>query len=189
MKDILKGQWVKLAATDPEEASKSFVRWQSDSEFKRLLDSGAVGLNSTKAIKEFIEKESDQAGTNLFWFVIRSLEDDRLLGDVLLDVGRWNMREGFVGIGLGDRDFWGKGYGTEAMQLILQFAFTEVNLRRVSLNVFEYNPRAIRSYEKVGFQHEGRLRGALLREGRRWDMLFMGILREEWTARYLAISI
>jgi RimJ/RimL family protein N-acetyltransferase len=66
------------------------------------------------------------------------------------------------------------------MNLILQYAFTELNLRRVTLDVFEYNPRAIRSYEKAGFRHEGRLRGAILREGKRWDMLFMGILREDW---------
>jgi RimJ/RimL family protein N-acetyltransferase len=53
-------------------------------------------------------------------------------------------------------------------------------LRRVTLTVFEYNPRAIRSYEKVGFCHEGRVRGALLREGKRWDILYMGILNEDW---------
>jgi len=56
----------------------------------------------------------------------------------------------------------------------------ELNLHRVSLDVFEYNPRAIRSYEKVGFKHEGRVRQALNRDGRRWDILYMGILREEW---------
>jgi RimJ/RimL family protein N-acetyltransferase len=62
----------------------------------------------------------------------------------------------------------------------LRFAFSEINLRRVTLTVFEYNRRAIRSYEKAGFQHEGRLRGALNKEGKRWDMLYMGIRREEW---------
>jgi RimJ/RimL family protein N-acetyltransferase len=65
-------------------------------------------------------------------------------------------------------------------QIILRFAFTELNLRRVTLTVFEYNPRAIRSYEKAGFHHEGRLRGVLLRDGKRWDMLYMGILAEDW---------
>ena len=53
-------------------------------------------------------------------------------------------------------------------------------MNRVTLNVFEYNPRAIRSYEKSGFQHEGRVRGGLLKDGQRWDMIYMGILREEW---------
>jgi len=53
-------------------------------------------------------------------------------------------------------------------------------MNRVTLSVFEYNPRAIRSYEKAGFRHEGRMRGRLNKEGKRWDMLFMGILRKEW---------
>jgi RimJ/RimL family protein N-acetyltransferase len=66
------------------------------------------------------------------------------------------------------------------MKLILQYAFMELNLHRVSLDVFDYNPRAIHSYEKVGFKMEGRQRGILLREGKRWDMVFMGILRKEW---------
>jgi RimJ/RimL family protein N-acetyltransferase len=58
----------------------------------------------------------------------------------------------------------------------------EQNLRRVSLDTFEYNPRAIRSYEKAGFVYEGRARQYLLREGKRWDLIFMGILRQEWLA-------
>ncbi len=62
----------------------------------------------------------------------------------------------------------------------LRFAFTELNLRRVTLDVFEYNPRAMRSYEKAGFVVEGRMRGMLKREGKRWDLVFMGILRDEW---------
>ncbi len=57
---------------------------------------------------------------------------------------------------------------------------TELNLHRVTLDAFEYNPRALRSYQKAGFVEEGRLRGALHRDGRRRDMIFMGILRQEW---------
>lgn len=66
------------------------------------------------------------------------------------------------------------------MRLALRFAFMELNLHRVTLDVFEYNPRAIRSYEKAGFREEGRRRQLLLRNGRRWDEIEMGILREEW---------
>jgi RimJ/RimL family protein N-acetyltransferase len=81
---------------------------------------------------------------------------------------------------MGARESWGKGYDTDAMRVILRFAFQELNLRRVSLDTFEYNPRAIRSYEKAGFVLEGRARGYLNREGKRWDLIFMGILQEEW---------
>jgi RimJ/RimL family protein N-acetyltransferase len=97
-----------------------------------------------------------------------------------LDGVLWTHGESFVGIGLGEREHWGKGYGTDAMRVILKYAFSELNLYRVSLNVFDYNPRAKRSYEKVGFKEEGRCREFLLRDGKRYDLIFMGILRSEW---------
>jgi RimJ/RimL family protein N-acetyltransferase len=164
--------------------SKCFADWDRDSEYKRLLDTEAPRLHSTKAVKEWLEKELEKQGDTMHWFTIRAAADNQLLGDINLDVVGWNFRDAFVGLGIGSRDFWGKGYGTEAMQLALQFAFTELNLRRVTLTVFEYNPRAIRSYEKVGFRLEGRQRGAILREGKRWDVLYMGILREEWRGHH-----
>jgi len=117
---------------------------------------------------------------NQHWFSIRTLDDDKLLGDIDLYIYNWPGRDTFVGLGIGERDFWGKGYGTDVMKVILRYAFTEINMKRVTLTVFEYNPRAIRSYEKAGFRHEGRMRAVLNKEGKRWDMLTMGILREEW---------
>jgi RimJ/RimL family protein N-acetyltransferase len=86
----------------------------------------------------------------------------------------------WVGIGIGERDYWGKGYGTDAMKLCLQYAFMELGAQRVSLGLLEYNARALKSYEKAGFKLEGRMRQEMLREGKRTDTLWMGILRDEW---------
>jgi len=181
MKDIFKGELVRLSAFDHEELGKAYEAWTRDSELQRLFNSGASALHSAKAGKDFFEKMIKDDSPADHFFSIRTLEDNRLLGDINLDViNAWSSRDSFVGIGIGSREDWGKGYGTDAMKIILRFAFTELNLRRVTLTVFEYNPRAVRSYEKVGFQHEGRLRGALLRDGKRWDMLYMGILAEDW---------
>jgi len=181
MKDILKGEHVRLGAVDHEELGRAYAVWNKDSELTRYLDARMVSLHSTKRISNFFEKEMEDLAPASHYFTIRALEDNRLLGDINLDViNDWGSRDSFVGLGIGDRRDWGKGYGTDAMKVMLRFAFTEINLRRVTLTVFEYNPRAIRSYEKVGFQHEGRLRSALLRDGKRWDMLYMGILHEDW---------
>ena len=181
MKDIFKGELVRLAAFDHEELGKAYTVWNQDSELTRLLDSRAVALRSAKKISTFFEKMIKDNSPVEHYFSIRALEDNRLLGDINLDViNDWSSQDSFVGLGIGNRADWGKGYGTDAMKIILRFAFTELNLRRVTLTVFEYNPRAIRSYEKAGFRHEGRLRGALLRDGKRWDMLYMGILRDDW---------
>ena len=184
MKNILQGELVRLGALDADELSKAFTRWDRDSEYSRLLSSGAPRLQSQKAAQKWLEHEIEEQTVNQYWFSIRALADDKLLGDIDLFVYNWAGRDAFVGLGIGEREFWGKGYGTDVMRVILRYAFTEVNLNRVTLNVFEYNPRAIRSYEKAGFSHEGRERKLLNKEGRRWDMLFMGILREEWMNRY-----
>ena len=180
MEDLFKGKLVRLAGIDPQELGKAFSGWNRDSEYMRMLDSDPPHLHSVKATTAWIEKHIEEKPEVTYWFTMRALEDDRLLGDIELAVTSWGSQDAFVGIGIGEREFWGKGCGSEALQLILRYAFLELNLRRVSLSVFEYNRRAIRIYEKAGFRLEGSLRQAIIRDGRRWDMLFMGILREEW---------
>jgi len=180
MKDILTGKLVRLSAFDPEELGKALSTWSRDSEYWRLMDSGAVRLHSVKDAVKYFEKEMEELSPAEYFFGVRMLADDKLIGEMVLDIVNWTGRDAFVSLSIGERENWGKGYGTEMMNLLLRFAFTEVNLRRVTLTVFEYNPRAIRSYEKAGFRHEGHLRQFLNREGRRWDMLFMGVLCNEW---------
>jgi RimJ/RimL family protein N-acetyltransferase len=92
----------------------------------------------------------------------------------------WKNRMAVFGIVLGEKAYWGQGFGTEAARTILRFAFEELNLHRVELEVFDFNPRAIRSYEKVGFRHEGTRREALFRNGRYQDVHLMSILQEEF---------
>ena len=181
MKDVLTGQLVRLSAFDPEEMGKAFARWDLNSEYGRLYNSSARPLRSAKSYSKWMEEEIVKMEVANYYFSIRTLTDDKLIGDLGLNVVNWVGRDAFVGLGIGETEYWSKGYGSDALNTLLRFAFTEVNLKRVSLTVFEYNPRAIRCYEKVGFRHEGHLRNVLNREGRRWDEVYMGILREEWT--------
>ena len=182
MRPLFHGQLVRLTAEDPEVRARLEARWERDSEFHRLADGEPARLASEKSHKESIEKRLEKPmPPNRFPFMIRALSDDKIIGFLGLWVDLFHA-DAFVGIAIGERDYWGKGYGTDAMRTILHYGFTEINLRRVTLTVFEYNPRAIRSYEKAGFRQEGCLRQFLNREGRRWDMLYMGILREEWEA-------
>jgi RimJ/RimL family protein N-acetyltransferase len=177
---LLHGSFTHLVAANAETDAEAFVRWRRDAEYLRLLDSGAARAWSLPRAKSEL---NDPPVDNWFLFMIRTLADDRLLGFVDLDVDTWAHGNGWVGIALGDRADWGQGYGTDAMRILLHFAFTEVNLQRVSLTVFGYNRRAIRSYEKTGFTVEGRVRQYLHRAGQWWDMAFMGILKDEWQAR------
>ena len=92
------------------------------------------------------------------------------------------VRSAEIGIMLGEKEQWGQGYGTEAMQLAHEFGFQILNLNRIWLRVYEDNPRAIHVYEKVGYQHEGRQRQMRFHNGQYLDVLLMGILRDEWLA-------
>ena len=177
---LLTGKLVQLKAVNAITMAENDSRWTQDSEYWRLLTTDTQRPFSAKKVQEFIEKELTSEKPDLYFFSIHTLEGDRMIGGISLDGIQWSHGDCFVGIGLGDRDYWGKGYGTDAMRVILRFAFTELNLHRVSLDVFEYNPRAIKSYEKAGFRLEGRVHQAIRRDGQRWDILFMGILREEW---------
>lgn len=180
MNDVFTGKLVRLSAFDSEEMSKAYPRWNRNSEYFRLLNSSGQPIQSSKAALKWMEKEVDEMSPATYFFSIRTLADDKLIGELELDIVNWPGGDAFVGLGIGEAEYWGKGYGTDVMNVLLRFAFTEVNLRRVTLTVFEYNPRAIRSYEKAGFRHEGRIRKILNKEGERWDVLCMGILREEW---------
>jgi len=181
MRDLFRGELVRLTSEEPEIQAKAEVRWQRDTEFHRLADSDPAEMSSEKKIKEWFEKRIDEGfKPERYPFCARTIDGDKFIGFFGLWVDLIH-NEAWVGIGIGERDFWGKGYGTDMMKLCLQYAFTELNVHRVSLGLHEYNPRALKSYEKAGFRLEGRTRKDMLREGKRTDSLWMGILREEWS--------
>lgn len=116
-------------------------------------------------------------------YAITECEGGRLIGSTTFSNLDPDNGSTLFHISIGEPDAWGYGYGTEATELMLWLAFERIGLHRVALSVFDFNTRAIRSYEKAGFQVEGRHREAIVRDGGRWDELTMGILAAEWHAR------
>jgi len=176
--NLLQGRLVRLAALDPDKDVETIAGWSYDAEYRRLLDSDPARPERAAPIKADLERRAER--DNSAGFAIRALDGDKLIGFVNLWIANWASGEAFVGIGIGERAYWGKGYGTDAMRLALRFAFHELNLERVSLEAFAYNTRAIRSYEKAGFRLEGVQREWARRDGQRWDVVSMGVLRGEW---------
>lgn len=170
------GRMVKLTDRNIDTDVEADARWERDSAFHRLASPEPAYPVSVSEAKRWYESR----GPNSFPFAIRTLEGDRLIGYTGLWVSSWASGEAWVGISIGERDYWGKGYGTEAMQLILRYAFTELNLYRVSLDALGSNARAIRAYEKCGFVREGEAREAARYDGRYFSEVYMGILRDEW---------
>ncbi len=154
-------------------------QWVNDPEIVRYLSDIFLyphSLESTEAyLDSVMEGNSDSRG-----FVIANRTDEAYIGQVNLDSIDWKNRVGRIGIVIGSSEYFGLGYGTEAMKLLIAFAFREMNLHRLELDVYDFNERAIRSYLSCGFQQEGRLRERQYKNGRYVDVIQMGILRADW---------
>lgn len=183
---LFEGNQVRLGPITPDVVAPLFAEWSRQAEYRRMLDSDPVRPWLSSVIKEDLTKdqlaEAQHKALDEHWFLIHRLDDDRPIGFVSTNSIQWAHGVGWVSIGIGDPSCWGQGYGSDAMRVMQRYAFTELNLRRLTLGVFGYNVRARRSYEKTGFVLEGMGRSALLREGRRWDEFYMGLLAEEWQA-------
>lgn len=180
---LWQGELVKLTAVNPETDPEQFARWWADSEHLRLLDSLLARPKRASQFTTDLAKWVNGDDNSLF--AIRTVREAQLLGFIELEGFKWAQGTGWLAVTIGDRKYWGSGYGSEAVRLILRYGFTELNLQRIALTVFEYNPRAIRAYERCGFVVEGRAREFLNRAGRRWDLIYMGVLRDEWLRSHL----
>lgn len=133
-------------------------------------------LESTESyLNAMMDQRPDSRG-----FVIADAQTQLYIGQANLDSIDWKNRVGRIGIVIGSAEQLGQGYGTEAMNLLIRFAFREMNLNRLELEVFDFNERAIRSYMRCGFREEGRLRERQFKNGAYVDVIQMGLLRSEW---------
>jgi len=176
---LFTGQLVRMAAKQAED-TKAFARWSEDPEYLRLLFRDPAVPRSPESFEDKKDDKHHHDGRH-FEFTFRTLADDKFIGFGGLNVS-WANQGASLWIGIGEPDYRGKGYGSDAMRLLVNYAFRELGLYRVGLEVFGYNTRAIHVYEKLGFVYEGAQREALYREGQRYDTLSMSILRPEWEA-------
>jgi RimJ/RimL family protein N-acetyltransferase len=163
---------------DPEIESK----WTHDSEFMRMMEINPARPMSAAIIKkqyEKLEKQIDE-DKNFYYFAIRAKEDDRLIGKAMIQWIEWTNGNGWVQLGIGSAEDQRKGYGSQALNMLVRFAFAELNLFRVSARVPEYNEAAMALFRKFGFVEEVRRRQALDRDGRRWDLIVFGLLNADW---------
>jgi RimJ/RimL family protein N-acetyltransferase len=178
--NLFVGKLVRFAAPKPDDHA-AMAKWTDNPEYWRMLDTDPARPQNADYWADR-DKEMKESQHNSFNFRIRTLEDDKLIGFFWI-FARWQHQVCTVAIGIGEPEYWGRGYGADAMQLGVNYAFRELNLYKVGLSVFSYNTRAIRSYEKAGFVHETRLRAMAFRDGERHDWIEMGMLRSEWEAR------
>ena len=174
-----RGELVRLAAIEPEADAEVFAEWFDDPMATRLAGFRPVWPMNRASAQERLE-EWVKASPGTINFAVRTIADDRLVGGIgLMDI---NGADGQAQLGLSvyKQDDWGHGYGREMIVLALRYAFNELNLHRVWLTTPGFNERAMKLYEKLGFRHEGRGREHILLDGTRWDVVYMGMLRDEF---------
>jgi RimJ/RimL family protein N-acetyltransferase len=174
---LFRGKLVRLAAPLPEDG-EHFANWSQDDEYLRLLDDDPIRPLAPAHFAHFANP-----GSSDHYFHLRTLADDTLIGFVVLFNIKWSNQSAELAIGIGVPEYRNKGYGSDGLRLILNYAFNELNLYRVELTVIEYNTGAIRAYERVGFVREGVRRQAIQRKGARFDLICYSVLRDEWSAR------
>lgn len=175
--ELLKGERVKLTSVYEEDLS-IFEKWYNDISFLRFYDMTAACPKSKDELEEMVR--SIKKSNDSLIFAIRTVEDDKFIGVAGFENILWNNGNAVIYIGIGEEGHRGKGLAKEALNLAMEFAFQELNLHRIQLNVLEYNEDAIRLYERLGFKREGVYREFIHRDGKRYDMYLYGILRHEW---------
>jgi RimJ/RimL family protein N-acetyltransferase len=157
----------------------AFVKWFSDPEVLEFLGlrNPLSQAREEKWYDKILEGPEDEHP-----FAIEVFENGgwRVIGNIAFFGMHTTFRSAEIGIVLGDKSAWGKGYGTEAMRQMVDHGFKDLNLHRIHLQVVAENARGIRCYEKVGFKHEGRQRDDIWKNGKFHDVLRMSILFPEW---------
>lgn len=179
---FFEGEHIQLTAPDAERDAEIESKWTHDPDYLHAISSEpARPLSPTQVKKhhEDAEKEAEKS-RDTFNFAIRLRDGDRLIGFIRVFGIVWTHGSGRLQLGIGDPADRGHGYGREALNLILRYAFDELNLHRLTAATFEYNVAALNFLQRAGFTVEVRRRQAINRDGRRWDAILLGLLRDEW---------
>ncbi len=156
-----------------------FVDWLNDPEVRQYL---LMNLPISRAEEEGWFEHMLKGPAQEHVLVIEAHTDDgwKAIGNTSLMNINWVDRNAEVGIFIGEKDYWNRGYGRETMKLMLRHSFASLNLHRVYLRVFDHNLRGIKAYERAGFVFEGRLRHDIFREGQYHDVLIYSVLQPDW---------
>lgn len=179
---LFEAQDIRLGPIDHEAHPHIEARWTRDAEFMDFMELSPTHPLSPEMVKiqyEAIEKEMN-AQKDLFYFTIRAKDDDRLIGKAILEYVNWTNGNAYLRLGIGEAEFRHKGYGSQALHLLLQYAFAELNLFRVTAVVPASNEGAIHLLQKFNFMEEVRRPNAMHYNGKFWDIICYGLLKTEW---------
>lgn len=169
------GRLIRLRAREPEDEPLLY-QWFNDPEVVEYLTVRYPISHATE--RSFLDSHRQPSFAEADFAVV-TLEDGTCIGGAGISVPYPESRAGILGIGIGDKRYWDRGYGTDTMRVLCRVGFDTMNLHRIELEVFVGNERARKVYQRVGFVEEGRKRDAIYKDGRYDDIIVMGLLRGE----------
>lgn len=176
-KVFMRGAKVYLRPLERSDLNDTYLGWLNDGEVTRYLETGTFPT-AMQDLEKFYQGVTGSRSDVIFAIV--DGKSHRHIGNVKLGPINWVHRRATFGIMIGEKEFWGKGVGEEVTRLMVEYGFVRLNLNRIALGVFAEHEAAIRCYEAVGFQTEGRCREDMFSQGSYKDRLWMGLLRSEY---------
>jgi RimJ/RimL family protein N-acetyltransferase len=176
---MLKGKSVLLRPVQRADIS-FFLKWFNDPEVTQYL---MMTLPMTEmAEQKFIEELGTVNAANQVIFVVEANNDknNKPIGSISLSKINNKDHNATFGIAIGEKEYWSRGYGTEAAGLIIKYGFEQLNMHRITSSALSFNERSLRMHRKLGFREEGRSREAIYKNGAYHDEVLFGLLREDW---------
>lgn len=171
MTKFLQGDRITLRPLQLADANDIYLKWINDEEVTRGMASGYFPTTQEQ-LNAYVSGTLKDEHTV---FLAMCDETGRHVGNVKIDRIDWFARTCEIGIIIGEADARGKGFGKEAMRLCIDYIFRDLNLNKITLAVFENNPAALKLYQNLGFQQEGRFVKHVFKEGKLWDKFYLSL--------------
>ncbi|MDD1502787.1 GNAT family protein [Lysinibacillus sp. CNPSo 3705] len=168
---------VKLRKMTKED-TELYHKWRNDMEVMHSTNP-SLDVYPMEETKDFVDHVILGTHAGKSYIMVEKGKESPIGIVALINIDYKNRNAECI-IDIGEKEYWGKGYGSEGLKLLLDYAFYEMNLHRVYLKVFSFNDKAISLYNKIGFIQEGSSRQSLFRDGTWYDIIHMGILQNEY---------
>jgi [ribosomal protein S5]-alanine N-acetyltransferase len=180
IKHYLCGKRIYLREVRETDANDDYYRWLNDPEVNQYLETRYI-VQSKELIKKYIQDK--QSSLDEPFFAICLIDNDRHIGNIKLGPINWIHRKADVSLFIGTKDLWGKGYASEAISLISDYAFNILGLNKLKAGAYAENTGSIKAFEKCGFKKEGVFKDDVLFEGELLDSVILGLTIHSYRSR------
>ncbi len=174
---VLQSTRLILRAVDASDLNQTYLEWLNDPEINRFLETRFIP-QSVEALRSYWQNHHHDNSSP--WFAITLLDSKKHIGNIKIGPIHWLHRTADISLFIGEKSCWGKGYASEAIALIRDWAFQELDLQKLSAGIYSGNIGSRRAFEKCGFELEGTLRDEVYSCGNRLDVWRLGLSRCRW---------